>query len=172
MLYAAQCQTKVLTTCPFFSLQRAMPGLRGHRLFLLDRRVVRPVGAREGAEESFAVMGAIGNGEAGMAAWVCAASSSVHALCACETLHCPQHPAQRSVCLPVAHGAALCAVYDVAIGCHPACTCPDCGKGNICKHILFVLLRVLHLPTTEPLVWQKALLPSEVDEVRHRAALG
>ena len=123
----------------------------------------------------FAQNGSVGGSEspgAGGRSWVCAASSSVHALCACETLHCPQHPAQRSVCLPVAHGAALCAVYDVAIGCHPACTCPDCGKGNICKHILFVLLRVLHLPTTEPLVWQKALLPSEVDEVRHRAALG
>jgi hypothetical protein len=154
-----------------------MPGLRGHRLLLLDRRVVRPVGAPEGAKESFAVMGATGNGEAGMAAWVCAASSTVHAFCACESLHCTAclldaRSACPPACVPHMVPPALRAVYNVTIGRHPACTCPDCGKGNICKHVLFVLLRVLHLPTNQPLVWQKALLPGEVDEVRHRAALG
>lgn len=35
----------------------------------------------------------------------------------------------------------------------------------MCKHILFVLLRVLNLSPEDPLVWQKALLSGEVDEV-------
>jgi hypothetical protein len=32
----------------------------------------------------------------------------------------------------------------------------------VCKHILFVMLRVLKLSTTNPLAWQKALLTKEV----------
>ncbi len=44
----------------------------------------------------------------------------------------------------------------------PTCPLP---QGNVCKHVLFVLLRVLHMSPDEPLVWQKALLASEVDEV-------
>lgn len=50
----------------------------------------------------------------------------------------------------------------------PLTTPPYChasSQGNICKHILFVMLRVLHMSPDEPLVWQKALLASEVDEV-------
>ena len=39
---------------------RALPG-SGHRLFLLDRKVLAPVGARGGAAEEFAVLGATGN---------------------------------------------------------------------------------------------------------------
>jgi hypothetical protein len=53
-------------------------------------------------------------------------------------------------------------VYDVTISRHPHCSCPDHAKGNLCKHILFVMLRVLKLSTTNPLVWQKALLTKEV----------
>jgi hypothetical protein len=56
----------------------------------------------------------------------------------------------------------LPAVYDVTISRHPHCSCPDHAKGNLCKHILFVMLRVLKLSTTNPLVWQKALLTKEV----------
>lgn len=72
------------------------------------------------------------------------------------------------------------------IGCvraqHPSCPPPwplPRPTGNVCKHRLFVLLRVLHLSPQEPLVWQQALLGSEADEVRwgggvrlHRAAAG
>ena len=42
---------------------------------------------------------------------------------------------------------------------------PIASQGNVCKHTRFVLLRVLNLSPEDPLVWQKALLSSEVDEV-------
>lgn len=54
------------------------------------------------------------------------------------------------------------AVYTVTISKHPKCTCPDFGNGNVCKHVLFVLTRVLGLRPTNPLVWQRGLLKSEV----------
>lgn len=34
-------------------------------------------------------------------------------------------------------------VYDVTIGQKPHCTCPDCAKGNLCKHIIFVMIKVI-----------------------------
>ena len=45
---------------------------------------------------------------------------------------------------------------------HPYCSCPDFAKGNVCKHILFVMVRVIRLAPDDPLIWQKALLRSEV----------
>ena len=45
---------------------------------------------------------------------------------------------------------------------HPSCSCPDFSKGNVCKHILFVMVRVIRLAPDDPLIWQKALLRSEV----------
>ncbi|KAH7442948.1 hypothetical protein KP509_02G009400 [Ceratopteris richardii] len=54
-------------------------------------------------------------------------------------------------------------VYTVRLALRPSCTCPDYAKGNICKHILFVMLRVMRIPQDDPRVWQKALLPSELD---------
>lgn len=56
-------------------------------------------------------------------------------------------------------------VYDVVISQTPSCTCPDHAKGNLCKHILFVFLRVLRLSRDNPLVWQTALLASEVHDI-------
>ena len=56
-------------------------------------------------------------------------------------------------------------VYTVTVGLSPHCTCPDHAKGNICKHIIFVMRRVLHRSSDDPLVWQKGLLPEEVAEV-------
>ena len=53
-------------------------------------------------------------------------------------------------------------VYSVSVGKHPSCSCPDFQKGNLCKHYLFVMLRVLRLDRSDPLVWQRALLKSEV----------
>ena len=53
-------------------------------------------------------------------------------------------------------------VYTVTIGRHLHCTCPDFAKGNVCKHQLFVMLRVLKLGGEDTAVWQRALLPSEV----------
>lgn len=61
-------------------------------------------------------------------------------------------------------------VYTVTISKVPRCTCPDAQKdGMICKHVFFVLLRVLQLEQRNPLVWQRALLKSEV---RSGALLG
>ncbi|GAB4820534.1 hypothetical protein N2152v2_007580 [Parachlorella kessleri] len=98
-------------------LCQVRPPGSGHRLFLIDRKLLSPVGSEEGAAEEFAVLGATGN------------------------------------------------VYTVTICRQPQCTCPDYLKGNLCKHILFVMLRVLRLPTDEPLVWQRALLTDEVNAV-------
>lgn len=56
-------------------------------------------------------------------------------------------------------------VYTVTISRQPTCTCPDHQSGRAggrCKHILFVMLRVLKLEQTNPLVWQRALLTQEV----------
>eukprot|EP00742_Colponemidia_sp_Colp-10_P013003 GILJ01014656.1.p1 GENE.GILJ01014656.1~~GILJ01014656.1.p1 ORF type:complete len:320 (+),score=26.53 GILJ01014656.1:626-1585(+) len=56
-------------------------------------------------------------------------------------------------------------VYTIHIGTLPSCTCPDFAKGNLCKHILFVLLRVLKVPRNSPLVYQRAFLSSELKEI-------
>jgi hypothetical protein len=56
-------------------------------------------------------------------------------------------------------------VYNVSI-CHtPTCECPDFRKGYICKHILFIFLKVLRVPQTSPLVYQKALLSNELKDI-------
>jgi hypothetical protein len=57
---------------------------------------------------------------------------------------------------------AASAVYTVRISKQPRCDCPDAAKGHVCKHILFVYLRVLKLSASNPIVWQKALLTHEV----------
>ena len=64
------------------------------------------------------------------------------------------------------HYCVISAVYQVEAGRLPHCTCPDFAKGNICKHYLYVMIRVLRLRQDDPVVWQKALLPKEAEEVR------
>ncbi|GAX81448.1 hypothetical protein CEUSTIGMA_g8877.t1 [Chlamydomonas eustigma] len=55
-------------------------------------------------------------------------------------------------------------VYNVTIGCHPGCTCPDkVQRSSVCKHMLFVMLRVLKCGQNNPIIWQDARLPSEAD---------
>jgi Ring finger domain/SWIM zinc finger len=56
-------------------------------------------------------------------------------------------------------------VYDVTIQRVPHCTCPDHAKGNLCKHILFVLLKVMRVPSTSPLIYQQAWIRSELEEM-------
>lgn len=56
-------------------------------------------------------------------------------------------------------------VYDVAIGRAPNCSCPDHAKGNLCKHILFVLLKVMAIPSTSSLVYQQAWIGTELEEM-------
>ena len=60
-------------------------------------------------------------------------------------------------------------VYEVVISNVPSCSCPDAAKGNTCKHILFVMLRVLKCRQDDPRVWQKALLNSEVQDLLQAA---
>ena len=56
-------------------------------------------------------------------------------------------------------------LYTVTITNLPTCDCPDALKGNHCKHLLFVMLKVLHVPSTSTLAYQKALLTSELEEI-------
>ena len=53
-------------------------------------------------------------------------------------------------------------LYTVTISNLTDCTCPDSARGNLCKHRLFVMLKVLRRRTSDPLVWQAALLDSEL----------
>ncbi|GAA6063387.1 hypothetical protein JCM10212_001486 [Sporobolomyces blumeae] len=56
-------------------------------------------------------------------------------------------------------------VYTVSIGHRPSCDCPDGRKGNQCKHVLFVLLKVLQVPESNNLWYQSALLTSELEAI-------
>ena len=61
-------------------------------------------------------------------------------------------------------------VYTVTVSGTPGCDCPDGRRGNICKHLIFVFVRVLGLPQDSPLVRQRGLLPTEVAAaLRHRS---
>lgn len=56
-------------------------------------------------------------------------------------------------------------VYTVKISHIPSCTCPDHAKGNLCKHILFVFLKVLRVPSDSNLIYQNALLTEELESI-------
>ncbi|OJT07851.1 Mitogen-activated protein kinase kinase kinase 1 [Trametes pubescens] len=56
-------------------------------------------------------------------------------------------------------------VYTVVIDKKPSCTCPDASKGNHCKHILFIFLKVLQVTQKSGYWYQKALLTSELVEI-------
>mmetsp|Transcript_20267 Transcript_20267/g.61541 ORF Transcript_20267/g.61541 Transcript_20267/m.61541 type:complete len:262 (-) Transcript_20267:47-832(-) len=56
-------------------------------------------------------------------------------------------------------------LYDVIISRLPRCSCPDFARGNLCKHILFVYLKVLKVSPQSELIYQKALLSTEVAQV-------
>lgn len=62
-------------------------------------------------------------------------------------------------------------VYSVVISKQPNCDCPDAIKNDsgICKHIIFVFLRVLGVPSSSHVWYQKALLSSELDVVFRNA---
>ncbi|CAE7774621.1 NEIL3 [Symbiodinium sp. CCMP2592] len=64
-------------------------------------------------------------------------------------------------------------VYDVRIGARVVCTCPDFLKAKAaCKHLLFVFLRVLRIPDDDPRLWQRALIPRELSDLRSRLTSG
>jgi hypothetical protein len=52
-------------------------------------------------------------------------------------------------------------VYRVTIGSRNSCTCPDASRGNLCKHVLFVLVRVLKIPADNPLSHQRIFSEDE-----------
>jgi hypothetical protein len=56
-------------------------------------------------------------------------------------------------------------VYDIHIGKIPTCSCPDFNNGHLCKHILFVMLKVLRVRRDSPLIYQKALLLTELQSI-------
>lgn len=62
-------------------------------------------------------------------------------------------------------------VYTVVIDKIPQCNCPDALKGNHCKHILFIYAKVLQVPFTSHVWYQKALLTSELQEIFASAPL-
>jgi hypothetical protein len=56
-------------------------------------------------------------------------------------------------------------VYDVDIESIPKCSCPDFLKGNLCKHVIFVLCRVLNQERSSRVIYQNALLTIELQEI-------
>lgn len=58
-------------------------------------------------------------------------------------------------------------VYTITIDKIPSCNCPHALKGNQCKHIIYVLSRVLRVPAH--LEYQLAFLSSELREIFEKA---
>ncbi|OCK81798.1 hypothetical protein K432DRAFT_415785 [Lepidopterella palustris CBS 459.81] len=58
-------------------------------------------------------------------------------------------------------------IYNVTINHQPCCTCPYAKKGNQCKHIVYVLSRVLRAP--EQLSYQLAFVSSELRDIFEKA---
>ncbi|OJD35079.1 ring finger domain protein [Diplodia corticola] len=58
-------------------------------------------------------------------------------------------------------------IYVVNISLIPSCTCPHAEKGNQCKHIAYVLIRVLKAPPH--LQYQLAFLASELGDIFSKA---
>ena len=56
-------------------------------------------------------------------------------------------------------------VYTVKVGPLVSCDCPDAAKGNVCKHQLFVMLKVLRAAESSKLIYQRALLSHELAEL-------
>ncbi|KAK7431219.1 hypothetical protein QQZ08_002259 [Neonectria magnoliae] len=54
-------------------------------------------------------------------------------------------------------------IYTVHIAKQPRCNCPHALKGNQCKHVIYVLKRVLNAPIE--MVYQLALLSSELRDI-------
>lgn len=56
-------------------------------------------------------------------------------------------------------------VYNIEIKKLPSCTCPDFERGHLCKHIIFVMVKVLHVPRKSELIFQKALMKTELAKI-------
>jgi uncharacterized Zn-finger protein len=60
-------------------------------------------------------------------------------------------------------------VYTVTVGLVPSCDCPHAQKGNQCKHIIYIMLRVLK--AREEVAYQLALTSTELRELIKNAPL-
>ncbi|KAJ1963057.1 hypothetical protein IWQ62_003338 [Dispira parvispora] len=56
-------------------------------------------------------------------------------------------------------------MYQVTITHLPNCSCIDFRMGNHCKHILFVMMKIIRLPAGSPLIYQKAWLTNELEDM-------
>eukprot|EP00929_Paragymnodinium_shiwhaense_P011559 TRINITY_DN11744_c0_g1_i2.p1 TRINITY_DN11744_c0_g1~~TRINITY_DN11744_c0_g1_i2.p1 ORF type:complete len:349 (-),score=42.55 TRINITY_DN11744_c0_g1_i2:55-1101(-) len=57
-------------------------------------------------------------------------------------------------------------VYHVTLGTQPSCDCPDFLRRRAsCKHLLFVMIRVLRLETDDPRIWQRRLKAEDVSAI-------
>lgn len=74
----------------------------------------------------------------------------------------PDHPTET-----VSLAGTTGNVYTITIGKVPSCNCPHALKGNQCKHIVYVLARVLRVPSH--LEYQLAFISSELQEIFVRA---
>ena len=74
----------------------------------------------------------------------------------------PEHPVET-----VSLAGTTGNVYTITIDKVPSCDCPHARKGNQCKHIIYVLSRILRVPTH--LEYQLAFLSSELKEIFARA---
>jgi E3 ubiquitin-protein ligase ZSWIM2 len=54
--------------------------------------------------------------------------------------------------------------FKVRIGETQECSCSE-SKQDLCVHILFVMARVFRVPATNPVIWQKALLEAEIEQL-------
>eukprot|EP00523_Entomoneis_sp_CCMP467_P010260 CAMPEP_0168737340 /NCGR_PEP_ID=MMETSP0724-20121128/10345_1 /TAXON_ID=265536 /ORGANISM="Amphiprora sp., Strain CCMP467" /LENGTH=366 /DNA_ID=CAMNT_0008784605 /DNA_START=1430 /DNA_END=2530 /DNA_ORIENTATION=+ len=60
-------------------------------------------------------------------------------------------------------------IYDVCLQHVPTCSCPDFARrGDLCKHLIFVLVRCVGLVVDHPLAYQKAYITSELHELNSR----
>jgi hypothetical protein len=57
----------------------------------------------------------------------------------------------------------------VAVRSTPTCTCSDFENGGLCKHMLFVYLKVLRVPPESELIHQTTLLNSELHDIFSKA---
>jgi len=74
----------------------------------------------------------------------------------------PDHPTET-----ISLAGSTGNVYTIVIDKVPSCDCPHAKKGNQCKHIAYVLSRVLHVPSH--LAYQLALISSELREIFAKA---
>lgn len=62
-------------------------------------------------------------------------------------------------------------IYTVTLDYQLTCTCPDFKKRkDVCKHIMYTLVKVVGLPNTSKSVYQKALLTTELVEIHSSLA--